>query len=643
MKRALLHLLFFVFTLVTFISCRTSPDTAVTRQPTPAVTVEVAPIPPTSTPPQTLEPGKQLTICMADEPTTLYWHGRETIYDEAVLHGLYENDLTTLSFAYQPQGLETIPSLATGDAAFRVVPVNAGDNVVDAAGNVVALAPGVAVINADGELVTFDGNTVLMQQLVVDFAMKQRYWADGQPVTAADSVYSFRLAAHPETPTDKFKIARTANYQATGNLSVRWAGLPGFRDDSYQTNFYRPLPQHAWRGLTEAELVTAEESSRLPLGDGPFRIIEWLPGERIRLEPNPYYYRAGEGLPRLDGVTFQFITDKNQRIAQLLAGNCQLITHEELDQELIPFFIEAQESELLNAFIRPGRTRWQVIFGINSAPDYGDGDGRPDWFEDIRVRQAIAHCTNRQQIVDTAISGYSFIPDSFVHIAHPLYAQNIRSWPFNPIVGNNLLDEVNLLDTNSDGIREDPSSGADFRISLITSQDQTERAVARALKESLIACGIDLLIESLPDPIRYAQGEENQISSRRFDLALTSTATDHIPACDQFATWQISGPEDEQNPFSGQPYAGWQGQNHSGWSNPDYDAACNSALDTIHGTVDHARYHEQAQVIFAENLPVLPLYFNPRTTATAPTIPYINNNASQSSELWNLFAIDVVR
>ncbi len=233
MKRALLLILFLVFPVVGIISCRTSPDTAVTSQPAPAVTVEITPIPPTSTPLQTPASGKHLTICMAEEPTTLYWHGRATIYDEAVLHALFENDLTTLSFAYQPQGLAKIPSLAAGDAAFRVVPVNAGDNVVDAAGNVAALAPGVAVINADGELVTFDGNTVLMQQLIVDYTMKQRYWADGRPVTAADSVYSFRLAAHPDTPTDKFKIARTANYQATGNLSIRWSGLPGFRDDTF--------------------------------------------------------------------------------------------------------------------------------------------------------------------------------------------------------------------------------------------------------------------------------------------------------------------------------------------------------------------------------------------------------------------------
>jgi peptide/nickel transport system substrate-binding protein len=580
---------------------------------------------------------------MSQEPSTLYWHGRETVFDEAVLHGLYENDLTTLSYGYQPQGLETIPSLAQGDAAFRVVPVDAGDKVVDADGNVVSMEPGTNVITAEGELVTYNGSTLLMQQLVADFLMKQRYWADGQPVTAADSVYSFRLAAHPDTPGDKFKIARTASYEATGNLSIRWAGLPGFRDDSYQTNFQHPLPQHAWKDISEAELVAAEPSSRLPLGDGPYRIVEWLPGEIIRLEPNPFYYRTQEDLPRLDSVTFLFIPNTNQRISQLLAGRCQIITHDELDQELIPFFLEAQNAQLLKTSIRPGRMRWQISFGVNSWSEYGDGIGRPDWFEDARVRQAVAMCINRQQIVDTILSGHSVVPHSYVPSLHPSFVENVSQWPYDQTAANVLLDEVGYLNTDGDRIREDPITGTDFRVSLITSVDRTERQIAQMLKEYLLECGIDLLIEPLPEQLRFADGEENRISGRRFDLALTTAPANHIPACDQFASWEISGPDAKQNLLTGELFTGWDGKNHSGWSDPTYDTACTSALDAMTGTADYSLFHEQAQVIFSENLPVLPLFFSPRTTAIIPEIPYINNDPSQNSELWNLFAIDLVK
>lgn len=634
----------FLILLALLISCRTERDAATTVvTPTSMVITEEAPVDPTPTMPFVQETGDQLTICMEEEPATLYWLGRSTLFDEALLHALYENDFTTLSFDYQAQGLEAIPSLARGDAAFRVVPVNEGDKVVDAAGTAAILEPGLEVVNAEGELTTFDGSTVLMQQLVVDFVMKQRNWSDGQPVTAADSVYGFTLAADPDTPSEKFKIERTASYQATGNLSVRWTGLPGFRDESFQTNFHHPLPQHAWQGLSAAELVTAGRSHRMPVGDGPFKIVEWVPGEEMLLEANPFYYRAQEDLPRVPSVHFRFIRNTKQRISNLLAGECQILTHEGLDLELIPFFLEAAEENLLKVAIRPGRERWQISFGINSASDYGDGAGRPDWFEDTRVRQAIALCTNRQEIVDRVLAGQSFIADSYVHTAHPLYAEDAANWPFDRTAANALLDEVGLLDSNFDGIREDPASGADFRVSLITSHDRAERAVAEIMKESLQACGIDLVIEALSDPLRYAEGEENRINGRRFDLALTRKMTTHLPNCEQFASWEISGPDGEADPASTVLYAGWDGENHSGWSNGEYDAACAGALTEMPGTVDHALLHEQAQLVFAENLPALPLFFYPRTVAAASKVPHVNNDPSQNSELWNIYALDIGR
>ena len=84
-----------------------------------------------------------------------------------------------------------------------------------------------------------------------------------------------------------------------------------------------------------AELMTAEVSSRFPVGDGPFQIVEWLPGEHIRLEPNPHYYRSAAGLPHLDSITFKFIADTNQRLSLLLAGECQVLTHDGLDKSLL--------------------------------------------------------------------------------------------------------------------------------------------------------------------------------------------------------------------------------------------------------------------------------------------------------------------
>lgn len=64
-----------------------------------------------------------LIICMAQEPETLYWYGTNMLVKSAVLHGVYENLTTNLSYGYQAQGLEKLPSLADGDAVINVVDV----------------------------------------------------------------------------------------------------------------------------------------------------------------------------------------------------------------------------------------------------------------------------------------------------------------------------------------------------------------------------------------------------------------------------------------------------------------------------------------------------------------------------------------
>jgi peptide/nickel transport system substrate-binding protein len=78
----------------------------------------------------------------------------------------------------------------------------------------------------------------------VQFRFKPMTWADGTPVTAADSVYSFQLDADPITPGSKFKIERTESYTAVDDLTVRWVGIPGYLDPDYFTNVWQPLPRH---------------------------------------------------------------------------------------------------------------------------------------------------------------------------------------------------------------------------------------------------------------------------------------------------------------------------------------------------------------------------------------------------------------
>ena len=579
---------------------------------------------------------KDLIVCMAQEPETLYVYGGSTLVASAINHAIFTNDLTTLSYGYQAEGLEKVPSLADGDAVINVVEVQPGDMVRDVTDTVVAWGEEVTVTNADGEDVVFDGNPVMMEQMVVDFTMKQRYWSDGEPVTADDSVYSFEVVGDPDSTTSKYTVERTASYEATGDLTTRWTSVPGFKDATYFINFWGPLPRHHLGGFSAAELLTAEESSRLPMGDGAFKIDEWIAGDSIRLSPNEFYYRADEGLPYLNSVTYKFIPDTNQLIAQLLSGACDIGTQDGMDVGQAPFLIEAENNGLLTPYFQTGTVYEHIDFGINSYGDYGDGVGRPDWFEDVRVRQAMTMCTDRQSMVDNILFGRSEVIHSYIPSVHPLYpAGELTEWPYDVEAANALLDEVGYVDGDGDGFREDPATGAAFHVTLgTTTGNEMRQQLTQIFKENLLQCGVDVELYYLPAGEWFADGPDGVLFGRRFDLGEFAWLTGVEPSCNLYNTVSITGPEEEG-------FGGWGNANETGWSNPDFDAECARAQGNLPGTADYEEGHKAAQVIFSDQVPVIPLFLRLKVAAARPNVLNFGVDPTQNSELYNIYQFDL--
>ncbi len=627
-------------------ACQREPSTAV---PTVAVTRTVATPSSTtqahntSSPSEESAPGDRLVICLPEEPDSLYLYGEPGPAARAVMAAVFVQDFITLSYAAQPLGLEKVPSLEDGDAAVRLVQVDLGDRVVDANGEVVVLAGGERVHSADGTITEYNGTPLIMEQMVVDFVMKQRTWSDGKPVTADDSVYGFELDAHPDTPGDKWVTERTAAYLATGTLRTRWTGLPGFRHPGYATTFWRPAPRHLWHALSPQELLSAPLSSREPVGDGPFRIATWVPGEMIRLEKNPAYYRSSEGLPHVEEVTFLFQPDLNERLSGLLRGSCDIVPRDGLGRDLVPFFEEAQAAGLLAPIIRSGPQRVELLLGINSSPSYGDGVGRPDWFEDQRFREALALCINRPRIAEAFTQGRSAVSDSYVPPEHPLHTGEIRRLPFDRAAANRILAELGYSDLDGNGILEEAPSGNPLAMTLLVPQDRSDWQMAEMIASDLLDCGIQVSLQPMGEA---AAGEEaliDPLHGRRFDLALVTSPAGVIPDCDRYASWQIPDSPAPPEPVSNLPVGRPPGTNLSGWSNATYDAICASALNALPGTESNTRDHQEAQRLYAQELPSIPLFLDPQTLVGRPHVLHLNNDPSAETDLWNLFAIDLGR
>lgn len=598
----------------------------------PAPKTPSLPLPPSPTPSPTPEP-KSLTICLSEEPDSLYLYGTDSLAAHHVWQAIYDGPTDNRDYARQPVLLTGLPSLEGGTARVETVAVQAGDRVLAAGGSVMELAPGVIVENAEGEQLVFDGAPIPMEQMVVTFTLRSDLrWSDGEPLTADDSVYSFQLAADPATPTDKYVIERTADYHTMDRQRVVWQGVPGFLDPAYTLNFWHPLPRHSWEGLSAADLLSSEHATREPLGWGPFVIREWVPGDRLTLERNRFYFRAGEGLPRLDEVTFRFIDNPSELTEELVSGRCDIVPHETADTVLATLG-EAVLPAAVDSLVTPD-TAWEMLaLGISPAAGYD----RPDLFEDVRVRRGIAQCVDRQAVANAASITGGSVPHSYLPPEHPLYAiEKLTVWAYDPQAGQHLLAQAGWYDEDGDGVREahgvpGVADGTSFQATYQTTDDPLRLRTAELVQAQLRTCGIQTSLQTLPSEQLFAPGPEGVLFGRRFDLAQFSWRATDVPLCDLFLSSQIPGDGD------------WSRPNVAGFIDGEYDAACQAALEALPGRGDYVVAHAEAQRIFSEQLPVLPLFRHQRVTLVHASVTGLMPTPSQRSELWNLEQLDVRR
>jgi peptide/nickel transport system substrate-binding protein len=277
-------------------------------------------------------PPRQLTICLGQEPASLYPVENPSTAARSVLAAIYDGPIDSNSYGFQAVILERLPSLENGDAQLFPTSVYVGDEVVDASGTPVTLSVGVKIhptgCNRDDCIIEYDGRSeVQMDQMQVTFNLLPGLtWSDGEALTAEDSVYAYQVAADPASSGSKFLVDRTQTYEAADETTTQWWGKPGFIDPTYFTNFWSPLPQHLWSQFPVDQLTENDELTRAPLGWGAYVLQDWVPGEKITLAKNPRYFRAAEGLPSFDILVFRFVADAGTAISDLLAGTCDILT-----------------------------------------------------------------------------------------------------------------------------------------------------------------------------------------------------------------------------------------------------------------------------------------------------------------------------
>lgn len=607
------------------------------------------PVPsPTSEPTATATPvpSRQLTVCLGQEPASLYPLNNSSPAAQSVLAAIYDGPVDTNSYGYQPVILEHLPSIGNGDAQLFPKSVSIGDEVVDASNNPVTLAVGVRVrpagCRSESCSIQYDGKSAIqMDAMQVTFRLLSGLtWSDGEPLTAEDSVFAYQIAADTATSGSKYLVDRTQSYEATDSTTVQWWGKAGFVDPTYVTNFWSPLPKHLWSQIPINQLAETDEASRTPLGWGPYVLQEWVASDHITLTKNLRYFRAAEGLPDFDTLTFRFVPDPGTAISDLLAGSCDILDPSiRLDGQVDVLRSMASKNQL-QALFTSVPVMEELALGIQSAAyDNGKtgGSKQPDYFSDVRVRQAVAMCVDRQKVVDSVLAGLTDVPNSYLPQAHPIFDPNVTSYSLNVAAANQLLEQAGWRDVDNNpatprqawGVPGIPS-GTPFEVNYLTTNAVQRQQVSTILATSLAQCGIKVNVQYLDSTVLYAAGPQGVLFGRSFDLAEFAMGSTGIePPCDWYTSSHIPNSANH-----------WVGENVSGYSSPAFDAACQAAQNSIPDESSHATAYTQAQTIFATELPVIPLYWRVKVAAARPGLCHFSLDPTASSNLWNIEAFD---
>jgi peptide/nickel transport system substrate-binding protein len=589
---------------------------------------------PISTPTPEPPPPSMLVVCLQDEPQSLYLYGASGREADVVLQALYDGPFDVRGFAVQPVILSKIPSLADGDARLESVSITEGSTYL----NPETLQPDVlksgmpylkAGCRGEDCISTYYSGEVFTDRMVVDFQLREGVsWSDGQPVTAGDSVFSYQLDASPDTPSVKYLVDRTASYEVVDDRTVRWTGIAGFLDTEYQTNFWTPLPRHQLGAYSAAELLTLEEAAKNPLGWGAFVMQSWQPGEQIVMQRNESYFRSDEGLPGYDMLVFRFLGDVEAESAllQVVSGECDLVDETLLDGDRLVGLAEDAQAEQVRLEWAPGLLLERVEFNLLPT---GGNIGKI--LTEVRTRQAIAQCIDRQGLVDEVLAGMGEVSDSYIPATHPLYAGPSDTLTYDPSAAQAMLQSIGWvrLESAADGIRTALSvngvrQGTPLVIRYLSPPGALHEAIAQHLEQDLAQCGVQLQVEAIAQEQLFAEWPDGEAFGRKYGMLEWAWPTWLTPACEVFSSAAIAS---NDNPH---------GYNASGYRDRNFDQAC---LRVLQGPSEDEAFLsavERTQELFATNLPAVPLFVLPRLVAVGRQVCGIEVDPSALSILWNV-------
>jgi peptide/nickel transport system substrate-binding protein len=327
-------------------------------------------------------------------------------------------------------------------------------------------------------------------------------------------------------------------------------------------------------------------------GLGPFRLKEYVAGQRVILERNPYYWQAdrkGNRLPYLDDITFLFVPSADAEVIRFQAGDTDIINR--LNAADAPVLASNQSIHLDD--LGPSLEYNFLFFNLNTTvpAQAGEITRKQNWFRQEKFRQAISLAIDRAGLVRLVYRGRATPLWTPVTPANKFWIDTAIPPPPRSVDQARKLLQSAGFTWKPDGTLVD-GVGSPVEFSIVTSVSNTQRTqMATMIQADLKELGINVQVV----PLEFRAVLDRIFQTHDYEAAVLALGGGDVDPNSQMNVWLSSGSDHLWNMGQPHPATAWEAE---------IDRLMEKQLITLKPEARKLLY-DRVQEIFAENVPLI--------------------------------------
>ncbi|WP_378944057.1 ABC transporter substrate-binding protein [Paracoccus sp. R86501] len=293
------------------------------------------------------------------------------------------------------------------------------------------------LIYQDPQTNEFKGNLATSWEWIDDTTLEFKLregvtFHNGEPFNADDVVYTVNFVADE---ANGVKTQRNVNWIKSAEKIDDYTVRILLKDKFPAAIEYLAGPVSIYPDQYYAEVGPSGMGLK-PVGTGPYKVTEVTPGQHFVLARNDDYFDGPKGRPEIANVDIRTIPDVNTQMAELFSGTLDLIWQVPTDQ--------AEKLGMMDQFTVANESTMRIGYLAMDAAGRSGTEGNP--FTDLKVRQAVNHAINRQDLVGALLKGQSKVVDTACYPSQFGCDQDVTSYDYDPEKARALLAEAGYPD-----------------------------------------------------------------------------------------------------------------------------------------------------------------------------------------------------